>query len=134
MCVNTTLQKMNPEVKVLWVPALRSDKFKQGQGTLIQINEDEETLYCCLGVLCVLAIKAGVKGLRLSSDALSFEEQDFDTEEWTRCGAGTLPHAVQKWASLDDDPLIEDGVTAIEANDSMLLSFTDIADRVEANL
>lgn len=39
--------KMNPEVKVRWLEALRSGKFKQGNGALCN-----EGGYCCLGVLC----------------------------------------------------------------------------------
>jgi len=38
---------MHPEIKQMWVDALRSGDFKQGQGQLL-----ENHYYCCLGVLC----------------------------------------------------------------------------------
>ena len=39
---------MNPEVKEKWVAALRSGKYKQGQGEL----RSRHNRFCCLGVLC----------------------------------------------------------------------------------
>lgn len=39
---------MDQEVKARWVEALRSGKYKQGQGSLH--NDEDE--FCCLGVLC----------------------------------------------------------------------------------
>lgn len=42
------LLKMTPELAKKWADALRSGKYKQGQGYLH--DEDEDT-YCCLGVL-----------------------------------------------------------------------------------
>lgn len=39
--------KMDPELKQKWVDALRSGKYKQGEGLL----RDKNDHYCCLGVL-----------------------------------------------------------------------------------
>lgn len=36
-----------------WIAALRSGKYRQGQGALKQITESRNTRYCCLGVLAV---------------------------------------------------------------------------------
>ena len=41
------MKKMNPEWKAKWLVALRSGKYKQGNGILL----DDEGGYCCLGVL-----------------------------------------------------------------------------------
>lgn len=49
--------KMNPDVKKLWVEALRSGEFQQGQ--CILRNKDKNT-FCCLGVLCELAVRQGI--------------------------------------------------------------------------
>jgi hypothetical protein len=38
---------MDKEIKQKWVEALRSGKYKQGEGALKRGNK-----YCCLGVLC----------------------------------------------------------------------------------
>lgn len=34
-----------------WVKALRSNKYRQGEGKLLQINREQTKYYCCLGVL-----------------------------------------------------------------------------------
>ena len=39
---------MNSELKAKWVAALRSGRYKQGDGLLRSRNDE----YCCLGVLC----------------------------------------------------------------------------------
>jgi hypothetical protein len=46
---------MNEEAKRLWVAALRSGKYDQTTGAL-----RDGVGYCCLGVLCEVAIEAGV--------------------------------------------------------------------------
>lgn len=47
---------MNQEIKKLWVDALRSGRYEQGVGVL----RDRADKYCCLGVLCELAVEANV--------------------------------------------------------------------------
>lgn len=52
---------MNPEIKAQWVAALRSGDYLQGVGSLrYEGGFDGSMRYCCLGVLCDLAVKAGV--------------------------------------------------------------------------
>lgn len=52
---------MKPEVKNLWISALRSGEYQQGVGALRQKADPEQPdRFCCLGVLCDLAVKAGV--------------------------------------------------------------------------
>jgi hypothetical protein len=46
---------MNPEVKSMWVEALRSNDYLQGRGAL-----NRNGLFCCLGVLCDVALKNGI--------------------------------------------------------------------------
>lgn len=48
------MAKLNPNAQ-LWVDALRSGKYKQCKNAL-RVND----YYCCLGVLCDVAIKSGV--------------------------------------------------------------------------
>lgn len=45
---------MKPELKSKWLEALRSGKYKQGKGCLLQVMPDGEKRYCCLGVLADL--------------------------------------------------------------------------------
>lgn len=58
--MSETFPKMNPEVKALWIEALLSGDYKQGKSWLKQVHDDGPAEYCCLGVLCDLAEKAGI--------------------------------------------------------------------------
>lgn len=44
------------EVYDLWIEALRSGEYRQGRGRLRNVTGTE---FCCLGVLCDLAVKDG---------------------------------------------------------------------------
>lgn len=110
---------MNPEIKAAWVAALRSGEYKQGRGQLR--NTDDE--YCCLGVLCDLAVKAGVTEWVFSLESTSYG-----------CGAyeATVvpPPEVREWD--EHSGLSEKGL--IFANDEEGMTFDQIADLIEADL
>ena len=114
---------MNPEAKQAWVAALRSGEYQQGFGKLRDTKG-----YCCLGVLCDLALKAKVARDPMTNDLQS---------GW---GRGHLPDAVQQWACLDEsDPLVVgpyDSLTSSlgEINDSWDYDFDAIADIIEEQL
>ena len=92
---------MNADVKKLWVNALKSGKYEQGQGRLTAVF-DTGNMFCCLGVLCDIAVKKGVVSKPAVVDdntsnykVLSYEEEvDF------------LPPTVAEWAGLDVKPLL----------------------------
>ena len=48
---------MNVEVKEKWLKALRGGEFKQGRERLCDLDDNS---YCCLGVLCEIAVAEGV--------------------------------------------------------------------------
>lgn len=53
---------MKAEVKAEWIKRLRSGEYKQGMGALkhdVSIDSDTTT-YCCLGVLCEVAVDEGI--------------------------------------------------------------------------
>jgi hypothetical protein len=50
------MARMKKDIKKRWLKALRSGEFKQGSGAL-RTTSDE---FCCLGVLCELAVQDGV--------------------------------------------------------------------------
>jgi hypothetical protein len=82
---------MDSEIKKQWVRALRSEDYAQGTDWL---NADGR--YCCLGVLCELAVEAGV-----------VEKEVYDEEDSTfMYGRGgdsmVLPKEVQHWSGLID--------------------------------
>lgn len=86
---------MKPQIKKLWVDALRSGKYKQGKGQL----RTEEGNFCCLGVLCNLHAEAHPE----------IANQEIDQE--TYMGEfGNLPKEVAKWAGID----VECGAIAVE--------------------
>src|SRR6478752_3145258 len=60
---------MDKKLKAEWLAALRSGKYKQGQGGLH--NPDGDT-YCCLGVLCDVA---RIKGIMVEIPRGSSESQ-----------------------------------------------------------
>lgn len=86
---------MNPEIKAQWVAALRSGEYWQGQGRLAAATEesDPEISYCCLGVLCDLAVKAGVD-VTVETDGSG--GKTFDG------GRDFPPPKVLEWSGLED--------------------------------
>lgn len=65
---------MKPEIKRRWVAALRSGKYKQGEGSLCTAGETGAAdTYCCLGVLCDLhhnsLRRKHKKGIRSAADS-----------------------------------------------------------------
>jgi hypothetical protein len=117
---------MNSTIKAQWVAALRSGEYKQGTNYL-----RKEDRFCCLGVLCDLAVKAKV---------VSWEP--LPTVDVWDCGnlLAILPDEVQRWAGLKKgDPEVivdgsEKGTMLSRANDVLLLKFPAIADLIEAQL
>lgn len=136
---------MNREVCETWAEALVSGDYEQGVGGLRQRPTDT---YCCLGVLCDLAVKAGVIP----------EPSPGDHEWWYHepgenipalckgegCTGGCtvalnssicfLPRAVVEWAGLDAiDPVLK-GRAASCWNDSARSSFEFIAGLIHEEL
>lgn len=44
-----------------WIAALRSGEYKKGEGALKTQVDDRKPEFCCLGVLCEVALKAGIQ-------------------------------------------------------------------------
>lgn len=115
------MEKMNPEVKALWLEALRSGRYRQGRGRLRTTNPDGSNNYCCLGVLCDLYDK--VHG----------------EDGWMRVeGTHTMRHGgwigtpsgwVLVWAGLHDrhGEFGEEGESLVEVNDNS----SDFAEVIE---
>jgi hypothetical protein len=117
----------NKENMRVVVAALRTDRFKQGQGNLAQ-KHDGQWLHCCLGVACEIAIESGV--------VLGVQERTSTiTRKLFGGSGGHLPVEVQRWLGVRNDNLSvkdEHGYTdAVSANDSDGWSFEMIADGLE---
>jgi hypothetical protein len=111
---------MNPEIRTQWCAALRSGKYTQAKAGLRRDGG-----YCCLGVLCDLAVKAGV---------LTPPVQ-LDSHRWAFAGRlDLLPPVVADWAGIaEENPAVQGGGDLIglaEENDNGL-PFGQIADLID---
>lgn len=78
---------MKKEIADLWIDALKSGKYKKD---IFKLNINNET-FCCLGVLCELAIANGIELEKIVDDDKSI---DYDNN------ATHLPEKVQEWAGM----------------------------------
>lgn len=145
------MDKMDPEVKALWLTALRSGEYRQTTENLkIDRGDGKGVGYCCLGVLCELAVSQGVE-LSLNFDTSIRETCDNPDHPECKEVAGNvvkaydfngsssyLPDKVQEWAGLkyrNPSVLCEGYGSSLAAlNDNKLLDFDAIADIVEEQL
>jgi hypothetical protein len=116
---------VNTEIARLWSAALRSGKYRQGRDYLAKTDADGVVRYCCLGVLCELAIQAGVELTRRVTAT--------GTVSYDNC-QGTLPGVVVRWADLESDNPRLGVATAVRLNDDQRVSFERIADVVDKHL
>jgi hypothetical protein len=96
---------MDEAIRDQWAAALESGEYEQGKQALVKVttlNDGEERRYCCLGVLCDLAVKAGVP----------LDEIVEDGKVWYDSESSVLPARVVAWAGLDGE------VADIQASDS----------------
>ena len=77
-----------------WVRALRSGKYKQTTHCLHDKSEKGKEGFCCLGVLCELAVKKGIIPPALEEMNGVFTYDEHDT---------LLPDRVVAWAGLKSD-------------------------------
>jgi hypothetical protein len=116
---------MNESIKAQWVAALRSGEYEQGQAYL-----QKDGKFCCLGVLCDLAVKAGV--ITVTGGDVTAAEYGPDAETLT------LPDKVMDWAGTgDSNPEVlyyggrYDTLASLNDND---VPFGTIADLIEDQL
>ena len=124
---------MNPEIKVQWVAALRSGKYRQGAGVLHRRKPAGDE-YCCLGVLCELAVRAGVANV----EPARYDGDSFVYGAGDRYSSTYLPLVVREWAGLADrpdarNPLVKGHHTLADLNDN-LSTFREIANLIEEKL
>ena len=81
---------MDQEIGKRWIAALESGEYMKGKGRLCAERSTGHTVFCCLGVLCELALKDGVDLVK----------------EWSLAGAtydgegSFLPGSVVDWAGM----------------------------------
>ncbi len=144
------------QVMTRWYEALLSGRYTQAKRTLQRVqpsNADEDTDqvgFCCLGVLCDLAVQDGVIG----NPTMYTNPVDQDVvmdyghpDETDHKGTAFLPDAVMEWAGLTshnpvveypvefgdpDDPYIRTAHLA-DLNDEEGMPFSGIAELIKAN-
>lgn len=108
---------MNEEIRDEWVRRLEGGDYTQGR-TALRIGDE----YCCLGVLCEMAVEAGVVRRVPNGNFFGYTNGEARPEEYL------LPLPVMLWAGLDTvnpwSQLLEEGLTAM--NDSGV-PFSEIA-------
>lgn len=130
---------MKADIKQRWIEALRSGKYKQGRSAL-RYPGPEGDEFCCLGVLCELAVEDGIT-------ARGEDSGYADDMSLFGYGNGLPSRAVQEWAGLDDSspdvivregdaPRIEHqhGSDLAQLNDDEGLTFEQIANVIEREL
>jgi len=105
--------RMEPGIKAQWLSALRSGEYKQGQGKLAKVAKSGEKQYCCLGVLCDIAVRNKVPGLsaeqRGGSDVITFTGPGGANDR------SMPPIPFKDWAKLPTrDPIIP--ISAVHAH------------------
>jgi hypothetical protein len=122
---------MDKRVKALWIDALRSGEYVQGVDYLRNMYNE----YCCLGVLCDLAIKDGVDvewaGAREDRAYMAWDRVSGERSR------GALPPIVANWAGLtpwgNDVSAPQAALDLAGMNDNGV-PFLEIADAIEREL
>jgi hypothetical protein len=132
---------MNPEIKERWVARLESGKDAQTTGYLANNNG-----FCCLGVLCEIAVEDGIV-IKRTVDEADGEQNYISKVDEEDASGSELPNAVSVWAGLTTDdkynPRVQipyglDGELSYfhlsELNDDLSMTFPEIAKIIKEHL
>lgn len=116
---------MNKEIADKWIAALESGEFDQTSGFLMNENG-----YCCLGVLCQIAVEDGV----IDPPVVRNIEGVSKHYTFNNCGQ-FLPDSVVGWAGMSSDSgEYGDSLSLVAANDVDGASFHAIAQIIRENV
>ena len=110
---------MKEHVKDLWVAALRSGEYDQSVSAL-----QDESGHCCLGVLCEIGKKHGVKLKKRSDDSFLGAIYGSDL---IYGGKLSDQDEVEKWSEVAEIGYL------VYMNDELRQSFDEIADYIDQN-
>ena len=123
---------MNPDIKAKWLEDLRSGEFTQGKGYLTRVTPDGEK-DCCWGLLCRLAVTAGIIGAGQydddAEDAISYDGGIEMPTEKVLDWAGIPPRAVAVSGKVTCLETLNDGTSSLGQ-----YSFAQIADIIEEQM
>lgn len=117
--------KLKEDVKIAWIDALLSGDYPQTKYLLHTPDG-----YCCLGVLCDLAVQAGVIG-RPKYREFSEPSGSYYRYGDAELGADYPPRAVMEWAA--EEPWDRYARELARMND-FGKSFAEIAEFIRGNL
>lgn len=109
----------------LWTDALESGRFTQAHGYL---NANGE--HCCLGVLCELAIEAGVPLEKTERDARTVDGRVVYCYDNDAYG---IPVAVQEWSGINADAEYNPEGRYLSYENDTGKTFTEIAQIIRDN-
>lgn len=115
-----------------WTKALRSGKYNQGKGSLMErVYEGYgyTTNFCCLGVLCDIAGSGDIEDLGLPSPEFLMAEGVRFRNRSDKNG-GNEGDGV-RFRNFVDDPLLVGNKSAAAVNDSGKYDFKKIADLID---
>lgn len=128
--------KLNP-VAQKWVEALRSGKYKQTKRVLTSTNAKGKVVgHCCLGVLCTLAVQAGVIPPAKPKKLETYGERARYCHSYGR-DVEVLPPKVRKWVGMKtssgDWPVNSYTIDSLTAKNDNGASFKKIANMITEN-
>lgn len=123
---------MRQDVADGWTKLLRSEEFPQGGGALRSADGN----YCCLGVLCEMAVQEGIIPAAwlqypTSADYTYGVPGDRTTGDYSM---GILPNAVREWAGMSSTNGSIDEDVALSTLNDQGMSFPDIANLIDQNV
>ena len=125
---------MRTKIATMWADALESGEYEQGRSVLARSFPDGRTEYCCLGVLCELAIEDEVDVPKRTAGAADGRGDDFVTQYGRDQEADLLPNEVRVWAGMQtrcgDASVMPDSLVTLNDNGT---SFARIADTIRDN-
>ena len=139
---------MKRNVAEMWVEALRSGEYDQGRFDL-KICNFEGVDYCCLGVLCEIAIKEGVDVMETldgwrqlpipPGDGIGrFRDTERKRDQLRYFGSecDMLPDEVVEWAGMRSrlGVIKGDEMMSLASMNDVGCTFEEIADKIEENM
>lgn len=120
---------MKSDIKQQWLEALRSGKYQQGQGQLVSVDEDDDSVtgHCCLGVL---ADVAGLRPWRFACEGYLGEGGDNSTD----LGLGPWENPGDAQFNAADQATNTTVQRKLAGMNDQGKSFAEIADWIETNI
>jgi hypothetical protein len=123
---------MRASVRAQWVAALRSGEYEQTRGALQVKRSTGEGVpdgFCCLGVLCELAV---TDGLEVEVSDLHYPGDDHAIVQYVGCSSYP-PGAVHQWSGYFAPDSAEVTFSTLADMNDNGYDFASIADRIESD-